>query len=105
MSVIGVMMGPMNDRQRLSWVVHEVPANFYAVSGLNRNARRDPDVIDDLNSAYRRLHPELFVLTARVRSKKIRWLRQDGSRQIGHERYPLGPHITRAGTMGKGACM
>ena len=61
---------PMHDRFGTVAVVNHLAANLDAVAGMHRDARREPDVVDDLDRACDGACIERFVFALGLRAEK-----------------------------------
>jgi len=81
MAISGIVMRPVNYRRPTS-VVNHLTTHLDAVAGLDRTARRDADVVDDLERTGAGLHFEGLVHATRARSIKEVWARRNGTGEI-----------------------
>ena len=84
-----IVVRPMYDRPS-SGIVHHLTANLNAVAGRNRAARRDADVVHDLDAAGTALNVECFVHSVCPRSV-------EEARRRGDDRREIDPCRRRAG--------
>lgn len=81
MMVSGIVMRPVDDR-RAAAVVHHLATDLDAIAGLHRAARRDADVVHDLDAACAGLYVEGLVRRVRARPVEKTWRRAHGCRKI-----------------------
>lgn len=96
--VRGIVMRPVNDRL-LARVANEFAAHRNGIADAYWNPRRERDIVDYLNLAFRGLQSKLLVGAMRVRAVKESWRARNDTGEIGHGGPLFRTPITRIGAI------